>query len=53
MSTSWWKWKMRSAFLSLPGTVFIQSFFIKNTWYEYCWVDPDPMNIEKLTMILE
>ena len=42
---------MRSAFLSLPGTVFIQSFFIKNTWYEYCWVDPDRMNIEKLIIL--
>ena len=24
---------MRSALTSLPGTVFIQSFFIKKTWY--------------------
>ena len=42
---------MRSAFLSLPGTVFIQSFFIKNTWYEYCWVEPGRMNIEKLIIL--
>lgn len=30
--SSWWKWKMMSAFLSLPGTVLVQSFFMKNTW---------------------
>ena len=38
--SSWWKWKMTSAFLSLPGMVLVQSFFMKNTWYVNWGVEP-------------
>lgn len=40
LGSSWWKWKIRSAFLSLPGTVFVQSFFMKKTWYVNCGDTP-------------
>ena len=38
--SSWWKWKMTSAFRSFPGTVFVHNFFMKNTWYVNCGVVP-------------
>ena len=38
---SWWKWKIISAFLSFPGIVFVQSFFMKNTWYVNWGADPE------------
>ena len=41
---SWWKWKIISAFLSFPGIVFVQSFFMKNTWYVNWGADPEMIN---------
>jgi len=32
MTVTWWKWNIVSALTSLPGTVLVQSFFIKKTW---------------------
>ena len=36
---------MTSAFLSLPGTVFVHNFFMKNTWFVNWGVEPAPTSV--------